>query len=415
MIHRPGRVPPPAASPDQEWPSAAYFDLAAMRQAGWRSKPFTEFVVKIASRCNLDCDYCYMYHAADQSWQAQPKLMSPSIIAALGRRIAEHAATHGVTRVGVSLHGGEPLLAGPAYIERFASVLRAELDGVCEMSLVCQTNATLITTEMAEVLKRNQIRVGISLDGDRVANDRHRRYRDGRSSFDAVLAGIDALCAVDETLLSGVLATIDIDNDPCATYDMIVSLGVENCDFLFPHGNWTTPPPALLDETATPYADWLTVIFDRWYGQPRQPLKVRIFRDIMNLLLGGAGGFEMVGHGPVTLLSIETDGSIELVDTLKTTYQGAAATALTLLGSPLDDALTHPGVVARQIGLDALAPKCFDCRFRDVCGGGMYTHRYREGSGFKNPSVYCADLYALMERIEARLMADLKELNGVSG
>ncbi|WP_370501471.1 FxsB family cyclophane-forming radical SAM/SPASM peptide maturase [Mycolicibacterium sp. jd] len=383
-----------------------------MLQAGWRASPFTEFVVKIASRCNLDCDYCYMYHAADQSWRAQPKLMTVDTVAALGRRIAEHARTHSLTRVGVSLHGGEPLLAGPAYIDKAASMLRAQLDGICEMSLVCQTNATLITVEMAKVLQRNQIRVGVSLDGDRAANDRHRLYRDGRSSFAAVMDGIETLRAVDESLLSGILATIDLQNDPVAAYEQISSLGVENCDFLFPHGNWTIPPPTCGGFSQTPYADWLSTIFDLWYSQPRQSLKVRIFRDIMNLLLGGAGGFEMVGHGAVTLLSIETDGAIELVDTLKTTYEGAAATSLTVHGSRLDDALTHPGVLARQIGLDALATQCLDCRFRDVCGGGMYTHRYRAGSGFKNPSVYCADLYALIERIERTLHADLAAMNG---
>ncbi|MFD3458322.1 FxsB family cyclophane-forming radical SAM/SPASM peptide maturase [Nocardia fluminea] len=413
MVNNAPNGAPSAVTPAfQQWPSATHFDIPAMLAAGWRPSAFTEFVVKIASRCNLDCDYCYMYHAADQSWRSQPKLMSLETVSALGRRIAEHAVTHSLTRVGVSLHGGEPLLAGPGYIQEFADVMRAQLADHCEMSLVCQSNGTLVTAEMARVLQRNRIRVGISLDGDREANDRHRLYRDGRSSFDAVMRGIDTLRRLDEDLFSGVLATIDLHNDPVATYRQIVDLDVEHCDLLFPHANWTTPPPTADSRSATPYADWLIPIFDLWYERPRQPLKIRIFRDIMNLLLGGTGGFEMVGHGPVTLLSIETDGSIELVDTLKTSYEGATATSLTLTGASLDEALAHPGVVARQIGLDALAEPCLNCRFRDVCGGGMYTHRYRAGSGFKNPSVYCADLYALIAHIEARLRTDLIAANG---
>lgn len=405
-------TPSAALGTTPEWPSAAHFDIPTMLAAGWRSSPFTEFVVKIASRCNLDCDYCYMYHAADQSWRSQPKLMSFDTIGLLGERIAQHAATHSLTRVGVSLHGGEPLLAGADYVTRFAELMRSKLDGHCEMSLVCQSNATLITVDLARALQRSEIRVGVSLDGDRAANDRHRRYRDGRSSFNAVLEGIETLRSVDEQIFSGILTTIDIRNDPIATYEQIVALDVEHCDLLFPHANWTTLPPAGGSESTTPYADWLIPIFDLWYHQPRQPLKLRIFRDIMNLLLGGVGGFEMVGHGPVTLLSIETDGSIELVDTLKTTYEGAASTSLTLRDSPLDAALVHPGVVARQIGLDALASSCLACRFRDVCGGGMYTHRYRAGSGFKNPSVYCADLYKLIDHIATTLKADLVAVNG---
>ena len=38
--------------------------------------PFREFVVKIHSRCDLACDYCYMYELADQTWRDRPRKMS---------------------------------------------------------------------------------------------------------------------------------------------------------------------------------------------------------------------------------------------------------------------------------------------------------------------------------------------------
>ena len=42
----------------------------------WRPIPFREFVLKVHARCNLACDYCYMYELADQSWRNASKLMS---------------------------------------------------------------------------------------------------------------------------------------------------------------------------------------------------------------------------------------------------------------------------------------------------------------------------------------------------
>lgn len=42
-----------------------------------------------------------------------------------------------------------------------------------------------------------------------------------------------------------------------------------------------------------------------------------------------------------------------------------------------------------------------------VCGGGLFAHRYASASGFRNPSVYCADLAALILHIRDRLRADL--------
>ena len=42
--------------------------------------PFREFVVKIHSRCDLACDYCYMYELADQTWRDRPRRMSEEMV-----------------------------------------------------------------------------------------------------------------------------------------------------------------------------------------------------------------------------------------------------------------------------------------------------------------------------------------------
>ena len=62
----------------------------------------------------------------------------------------------------------------------------------------------------------------------------------------------------------------------------------------------------------------------------------------------------------------------------------------------LDDALGHPGVVARQIGTAALPDSCLECPVHRVCGAGFYPHRYRAGAGYRNPSVYCPDLMRII-------------------
>ena len=69
--------------------------------------------------------------------------------------------------------------------------------------------------------------------------------------------------------------------------------------------------------------------------------------------------------------------------------------------------LWHPGFVARQIGIAALADDCLRCPLHRICGAGHYAHRYRAVSGFRNPTVYCADMALLIGHIRARLAADL--------
>ncbi len=71
----------------------------------------TSFLIKIASRCNLDCDYCYVYHHADQGWRLQPPLMSAKHRKKLADRIGEYAQSERLENLLVVFHGGEPLLA----------------------------------------------------------------------------------------------------------------------------------------------------------------------------------------------------------------------------------------------------------------------------------------------------------------
>ncbi|MFC7617019.1 hypothetical protein ACFQV2_29870 [Actinokineospora soli] len=53
--------------------------------------------------------------------------MSPATARAAVTRIAEHAGAHGLDAVEIVLHGGEPLLAGRAFLDRLARDARARI------------------------------------------------------------------------------------------------------------------------------------------------------------------------------------------------------------------------------------------------------------------------------------------------
>jgi uncharacterized protein len=117
-----------------------------------------------------------------------------------------------------------------------------------------------------------------------------------------------------------------------------------------------------------------------------------------------------LGLLPSTLIVVDTDGSIKQLDSLSSSYPGASDTSLHVLSSSFDDALKHPTTVARQIGTTALSSRCLDCQVMEICGGGLYPHRYRQGAGFRNPSVYCDDLFGLITHVRNRVVADLNQL-----
>ena len=390
-----------------EWPLT--LDVEGLMAAGWRPTPFREFILKIHSRCDLACSYCYMYKMADSGWRDRPKTMSSEIVAATAQRIAEHVQAHGLPKIEGILHGGEPLLAGPMAIRRIVTGIRSAVGERTRVAVSLQTNGLLLDARYLRLFDELGIQVGVSLDGDEAAHDRNRRRADGRGSHRRVVEALGLLTGPPyRRVFAGLLCTIDLRNDPIDVYEALLEFDPPTIDFLLPHGNWTIPPPGRVpDDPATPYADWLIAVFNRWYDTPHDVPRVRMFDEIIHLLLGGASTTELVGLSPAAMVVVETDGAIEQTDLLKSAYHGAAATGLHVLRNSFDDALRLPTIVARQIGRAALAAQCRACRVSAVCGGGLYVHRYRAGSGFANPSVYCPDLFRLIAHIRSRVAADL--------
>jgi uncharacterized protein len=387
------------------WPYAEV-DVAALRVAGHRPVPFREFIFKIHQRCNLACDYCYMYEHTDQSWRVRPRTMSDDVRDAALNRLAVHAQRHDLPRVRIVLHGGEPLLYGTERLAEFVTAARAALP--CPVDFSMQTNGVLLDERVLAVLRAQGIRVGVSVDGTAAEHDRHRRTPGGKGSFDKVARALELLRRPENrTVYGGLLCIVLAGSDPIACYEQLIAFEPPSIDLLLPHGNWDNPPPRPAG-VVTPYADWLTAVFDRWYAD-RSLTRVRLFDDVISLVLGGAGRSEQVGLSPAALIVIESDGSIEQVDALKSAYLGACATGLSVLRDELDDALEHPGIVARQIGRAALSDECLACAAVAFCGGGHYAHRYRRGIGFRAPSVHCADLRAVVRHIYDRVSADLQE------
>ncbi|MFF4346534.1 radical SAM/SPASM protein FxsBH, inactivated beta-hydroxylase extension form [Streptomyces sp. NPDC001530] len=360
-----------------------------------------QLVLKIHSRCDLACDHCYVYEHADQSWKGRPTFISEETLGKVARRFADYAEEQKLPSVSVILHGGEPLLVGPVRMRNICAELTRTLAPVTTLDLRIHTNGVQLNTRHLAVFKEFGVKVSISLDGDRAANDRHRRDRRRRSSYDRVLRAINLLRTPEyRHLYSGLLCTVDVANDPVAVHDALASLHPPRIDYLLPHSTWDTPPhrPA---NSPTEYADWLLKIFDRWDRQGRT-VSVRTFESVLSTLRGGPSLTEAMGLAPSDLAVVETDGSFEQADSLKTAYDGAPGTGYDVFQHSFAEFARHPGVRARQLGLAGVSATCRRCPVIESCGGGLYAHRYSSGRGFDNPSVFCSDLRAFVDGVAER-------------
>ncbi|MDL4813644.1 FxsB family cyclophane-forming radical SAM/SPASM peptide maturase [Actinomadura opuntiae] len=374
--------------------------------------PFRQFILKVHSRCNLSCRYCYVYTMADQRWRHRPPVISREAVDATAARIAEHARAHALDHVAVILHGGEPLLAGRARlryaVESVRAAVRDATGGATSTRFSLQTNGTLLTREFLELFDDLGVRIGVSLDGGAAAHDRARRTAHG-GSHARVLRGLAALTGPSfRHLFGGLLCVIDLEQDPVAAYEALLAHAPPGIDLLFPHATWVDAPAG----PPGAYARWLVPVFDRWFGADVRPVRIRLFEEMINVLLGGASAVEGVGTTPAGIIVVQTDGHIEQSDTLGVAYEAAADLGLDVFHDEFDAALRHPATLVRQLGAAGVPGECAPCRWAQVCGGGLYPHRYGADGGFDHRSVYCADLDALYGHIRSALVGRLSELGG---
>ncbi|MBZ9712287.1 radical SAM protein [Deinococcus multiflagellatus] len=348
------------------------------------------FILKATARCNLNCPYCYMFNLRDRSFAGRPPVMPREVVVAAAGRIAAQVRRLGRTKASVTFHGGEPLLAGPAWFRDAVAALRGAAPEVA-FEFTVQSNGVLLTGEWLDLFADLGVVVALSVDGLPEVHNRTRVDHAGRGTYEATRRALERLNAhpAREQLFGGVLCVIDPSVSGAATYHHLRALGVDRMDFLLPlDHNWDAPPPR-----PGAYAEYLLPIFDAWWAENNPQVLVRMLFDIMKLLVGARQHIDSLGGAPVNIAVVETDGSLEPLDALRACRDGLTLTGLNVLRHDLwalQDTPVYQAAVAGQQGLDAIM--CGGCALREVCGGGYLPNRYSAERGFANPSVYCLDL-----------------------
>jgi uncharacterized protein len=367
----------------------------------------TNLVVKVASRCNLNCTYCYVYNKGDDSYKKQPKVMTTKTVVKLLERIKYHCEINKLNTFLIVFHGGEPLLAGVNFFENFINNYN-NIFGNSEIRInfALQTNGTLLTLENLKILKNLNIQIGISLDGTEVSNNINRVYHNNKGSYHEILRGFKLVGEVYGREFLNSLCVIDVKQKPIDVYNHFKAIEVNSIDLLIPEFT-------LLDKVngvnIPNVGDWLIEMFNIWYkDNDKNKFHIDYFSNIVNLILGNSNfGNEMMGKTKNGTLVIETNGAIELVDTLKVCANGITNVSLNVFNNNINDIYTNELAKKYYNGHDNLCNKCENCDLVEICGGGFLIHRYSGNNNFDNPTVYCYDMAKLITHIQNTIFEDL--------
>ena len=361
---------------------------------GFASQPISQLLVKVATRCNIDCSYCYWFR--DASVYDKPKLMSAEVLRQLLLRIEEHVAEHGLADFPIVLHGGEPLLWGVENFTHFAkacAAITARTGSAIPISVT--TNGVLIDDQWLDCFEAHGLSVAISLDGPAYIHDLHRKTFQGGGTHQTVERAARLL--VSRNIRLSALAVCNPAHPPRDYVDFFADCGITHYDIMIPDATVDEQPPSI--------ASFYNGLFELWLAanRSRTEVNIRMITDMVAALLGGNSPTEGVGYNPVELCTVMTDGSVEAHDVLRIAGDGFTQTTFNIFDHPLNEVRNEPRWRAARDASINLAAKCKSCKFMNVCGGGYLPHRFSKNNGYDNPSVYCDDLYAMFENMQAVL------------
>jgi uncharacterized protein len=373
-----------------------------------RTKYISQVILKVASRCNLNCSYCYVYNMADSTWKTRPALMSDNVFDAAIERVAQQCRSTGQQEIRLAFHGGEPCLIGAAKFDSWCGRARAALGDITRLALVIQTNGTLLDQQWIDSFRKHKVTVGISMDGPKAIHDAVRVDHREQGSYERVAEGLRLL--QEARVPYGVGCVIPLGADPLTVHHHFLQLGCTEITYLMPHFTHDTIAPVRQRYGATPCADFLIPIFDDWWFNGTMQVQIDDLRNVARVIMGGKSHSEAIGNDPPCYVFIEPDGEMEGLDNLRACRDGLSRIGLNVRDSDFSDLLRTETMHSQAIfeGLP-LCRTCRDCVEGETCAGGYLPHRYSSARGFDNPSVWCADLLKLFGHVRTRLGVSLEE------
>lgn len=364
-----------------------------------------QVVFKVVERCNINCTYCYYFNMGDSTALERPPMVSIDTASQIARWLAEGCRSLQTQKLSISFHGGEPMMLNPRTFASICSAFTDCLGEIVDLSFSIQTNGTILTDEWIAVFCRHRVHVGVSLDGNRLAHDRFRLDRKGRSTFDSTEKNLKTLVnlARDSNADIGpsTISVLDYRNDYDAIYKYLRGVGVCRMSFLLPDRNFDQRF-SHSEESAHRYGDALFQIFKAWMTEDDSGVYIRFISEMLQHLQ--ARKFE-AADPPVDsaaanpsrtkkwgnqVLIIHSDGLVTISDSYipalawyhKTPGCSIHATSLAdfMANSIFDDI---------EQATMSLSAKCRRCEWQRICRGGDLENRYSTKNGFDNPSVYC--------------------------
>lgn len=359
---------------------------------------FTFVLVKLASRCNINCTYCYWFRDADV--YNKPALLTADAENAFCARLEEHITRFELSRFSLVFHGGEPLLFPKRrFVAFLEKLLEIEDRTGCRIARSVCSNGILIDKEWADIFDCFDVNVTVSIDGPPEIHDKYRVDHKGLGTHADVVRGIETLRT--NGIEPGLISVCNPHTDPeCILSYVVDELGITHFDILPPDATHLDRPP--------PIGDYFIKLFDVWFDNyAARGVRISTLDAMIRGLSGNFSVSDTVGLGPIETVTLMPDGALEPLDVLRIAGDGSTRTDISVLKHALQDIDDDPRWREAYAASLNLCEVCQKCEFLDACGGGHLAQRWSSERRFDNPSVYCESWKRIFTHIWARIAPTL--------
>ena len=183
----------------------------------------TFFIVDLTQNCNLHCRYCF------REQTKRNESASTNEILKICEYILDYCKKYSIHNFHIQPWGGEPLLA----LDNIFIMQDYFKQNKLFPKFSIETNATLITPQIAENLFRRKISVGISIDGYEDIHNIQRPFNNGKGTFKKVIDGIHNLKEAGYTYFGtiSVITSLSVDHIEDIMDKMVKEFGIMNLKF----------------------------------------------------------------------------------------------------------------------------------------------------------------------------------------
>ncbi len=158
--------------------------------------------IHLTNKCTLCCSYCYL----DHNNTSMTRETIDKVVKSLQKEIKENSS---IRELKIKISGGESLMSLDK-LKYLVYRLGKEITTDVKLTFAILSNGTFTNKEIISFIKNNDIKLMVSLDGVDKYHNKHRKFVDGKGSFNSVKKSI--IKYLDNDIIPDISAVITSEN-----------------------------------------------------------------------------------------------------------------------------------------------------------------------------------------------------------